>query len=308
MDRSAELGLAGVEIPLTAQVPSFEGRIVDLPASNENLGDALRDRRLQLVADYGVLVENDVEHIVAYLRLAKLCGARGVRAILSNVLCGDRATVPEGWQARLQAVADRLREILPVAEELGLWIAIENHQDATSDDLLRLHEMSGFSPAYGITLDTGNPLAVCEDPIDSCRRLADLIRHVHLKDYTIHFAPEGYRLARCVAGEGVIDFPKILEIMNSTGHDVSYAIEIAAQSTRTIPFLRSQWWKTFPDRLAADLTQALQLLWLRGKRPDEPYASLWEQGVDSVTVCADEWSTVCRSVDYFARILSERAG
>ncbi len=50
-----------------------------------------------------------------------------------------------------------------------------------------------------------------EDPVEAARASAPLIRHVHLKDYTIHFAPEGYRLVRCAAGDGVIDFPAILD-------------------------------------------------------------------------------------------------
>src|SRR5207237_1970735 len=102
-------------------------------------------------------------------------------------------------------LAERLREVLPVAEELGLALAVENHQDATTEDLIRLYEMSGSSPAFGITLDTGNPLSVGEEPVEAAERLAPLVRHIHLKDYTIHFAPEGYRLVRCAAGDGCID-------------------------------------------------------------------------------------------------------
>ncbi len=158
-----------------------------------------------------------------------------------------------GWPARLAAVAGRLREVLPLAEELGLTIAMENHQDATTADLLSLHEMSGNSPAYGITFDTGNPLAMGEDPLEAARALAPLIRHVHLKDYSIHFAPEGYRLVRCAAGDGVIDFPAILRMVGANGHHVVPGIEIAAQAMRTIPILDPGWWTTYPNRDARDL-------------------------------------------------------
>src|SRR5207253_10391365 len=107
--------------------------------------------------------------------------------------------------------------------------------------LIRLAEMSGNSPAFGVTLDTGNPLSVGEEPVEAARRLAPLIRHVHLKDYTIHFAPEGYRLVRCAAGAGVIDFLEILRIVRESAHDVIPGIEIAAQHTRTIPLLEEGW-------------------------------------------------------------------
>ena len=299
VDHAAELGLAGIEVPLTSRVPSFEGRIVELAGAAEELGGLLRERGMRLVADYGVIVDNDADHVIDYLHTAKRLGAPVVRATLSNVLCGDRRTCPDGWQARLNAVAARLREVLPVAEELGLAIAAENHQDATTDDLLRLADMVCNSPAFGITLDTGNPLAMAEDPVEAARRMAHLIRHVHLKDYTIHFAPEGYRLVRCAAGEGVIDFAAILTIVRANGHDVSPGIEIAAQATRTIPFLDRDWWSTYPRRDAVDLVGPLKILWSKGRPADESYSSAWERGTGHEEVLAEEWAVVKRSVEYF---------
>src|SRR5206468_7323001 len=156
-----------------------------------------------------------------YLKAAAAVGAKVVRSTLSGILCGDRRKLEGGWDARLAAVAQRLNEVLPCAEDLGMAIAMENHQDATTADLLSLAEMVGYSPAFGVTLDTGNPLAVGEEPVEAARRLAPIIRHVHLKDYTIHFAPEGYRLVRCAAGDGVIDFPAILDVVRRNGRDVT---------------------------------------------------------------------------------------
>ncbi len=308
MDRAVALGLSGVEIPLTSRVPSFEGRVVELAASAQDLGSALRERNLRVVADYGVVVDTDAEDLRQYLRTAHRLGAPVVRATLSNMLCGDRRTCAGGWLARLEATAARLREVLPLAEHLGIAIAVENHQDATIDDLLRLTEMVGNSPAFGITLDTGNPLSMLEDPVDAARRLAHLIRHVHLKDYTIHFAPEGYRLVRCAAGDGVIDFPAILSIVKANGHAVFPGIEIAAQATRTIPFLDRGWWSTYPPRDAVDLVGPLQIFWSSGRPAEEPYSSAWERGARGDEVIPEEWALVERSVQYFrSKLISSLA-
>jgi sugar phosphate isomerase/epimerase len=295
------LGLAGVEIPLTSRVPSFEGRVVELAASAPDLGSALRERNLRVVADYGVIVDTDAEDLRQYLRNAHRLGAPVVRATLSNVLCGDRRTCAGGWPARLEACAARLREVLPLAEELGIALAVENHQDATTEDLLRLADMVGNCSAFGVTLDTGNPLAMAEDPVEAASKLAHLIQHVHLKDYTIHYAPEGYRLVRCAAGEGVIDFPAILAIVKANGHTVYPGVEIAAQATRTIPFLDRGWWSTHPRRDAADLIKPLQTLWSKGRPANEPYSSAWERGASGEEVIDEEWELVKRSVQYFRR-------
>jgi sugar phosphate isomerase/epimerase len=299
MDRAVELGLAGIEIPLTSRVPSFEGRIVEVVGPAAELGEMLRERAMRVVADFGVVVENDAEVFRQYLRMAKSTGATVVRATLSNVLCGDRRTCPGGWPAWLEAVAARLREVLPLAEELGLTVAVENHQDATTDDFLRLAQMVGNHPSFGVTFDTGNPLAMAEDPVDAARRMAHLIRHVHLKDYTIHFAPEGYRLVRCAAGDGAIDFSAILAIVKANSHNVTPGIEIAAQATRTIPFLDYGWWSTYPPRSAAELIGPLQILWSKGRPANEPYSSAWERGASGQEVLTEEWAVVTRSVEYF---------
>lgn len=297
MDAACELGLGGVEISL----PNPNS----LPP--ESLRAALESRGLRLVADYGVLIGHDAPAMRDYLRRAAAAGASVVRATLSPVLCGRRDLLPEGWPARLDAIAARLNELLPFAEELGTCIALENHQDATSEDLLELAERTGHSPAFGITLDTGNPLAVAEGPVEAARRLAPIIRHVHLKDYTLHFAPEGYRLARCASGDGVVDFPAILEIVRANGHDVFPGIEIAAQATRTIPLLEESWWATFPMRQREHLPAVLRLLWAQGRPTDEPYGSAWERGEPSRVVLAEEWDVVRRTVAYFRALAGKPA-
>ncbi len=113
MDRAAELGLAGIEIPLTARVPSFEGRVVELPLGCDDLGAELRRRNLSVVADYGVVVDTSAEHFADYLRTAQQLGARVVRATLSNVLCGDRRTL----HRRMAGAARRRRR--PVARSVA---------------------------------------------------------------------------------------------------------------------------------------------------------------------------------------------
>jgi sugar phosphate isomerase/epimerase len=302
MEAAREMGLAGVEIPLARRVPSFDGKTVEVSDPEIDLREALEGRSLQVIADYGEVIEHPAEHLCEYLKTAAGVGAKVVRATLSNILCGDRRKLAGGWDSRLEEIAARLREVQPVAEDLGICLAVENHQDATTDDLLRLAEAVKFSPAFGITLDTGNPLAVGEGPVEEARRLAPIIRHLHLKDYTIHFAPEGYRLVRCAAGDGVVDFPAILEIVRANGHGVLPGIEIAAQATRTIPFLEDDWWACYPERPTTSLVAALRLLWEKGRPAEEPYSSAWERGEDSEAVSAEEWAIVRKSAEYFRTI------
>lgn len=300
MDWAQENGLSGVEIPLESNAPVFDGQRA--PVSNEAF-DAKAEaerRNLRLIADYGSVVDKDWEHLRDYITLAAQNGAKIVRVLLSYLLCGDRRSLLPAtfWEAR-QAHIERLKLACDHAQNLGVCIVVENHQDVTCDELIDIWERLDRHPAYGVLMDTGNPLAVGEDPVSFAQRAAHLIRHLHLKDYTIHFAPNGYHLVRCAAGDGCIDFPAILEIVAQNGHNVLPAIEIAAQATRTIPILEADWWHTFEPNHTQRLPGALQSLWKHGIAAEVPYSSAWERGESSVNVCAEEWRILDKSVAYF---------
>jgi 3-oxoisoapionate decarboxylase len=288
MDWARLRGLSGVDIPLPDDL------------SAEAIRDALAERDLRLIAECMALLSQSAEENLQAIRKANAAGAKVVRFCLSGVLEGKRGQLPGGWLAHREALVHRMREVLPVAEELGVSLAFENHQDADTSDFLYLYEKSGESSSFGVCLDTGNPLAVGEDPVETARTLAPLIRHVHLKDYTVHFAPEGYRLVRCVAGEGVVDFPEILKIVRNNGFtDLLPGIEIAAQATRTIPMLDPTWWTEFPPRDARTLLGPLGILWKQGIAKETPYSSAWERGEGSEAVIAEEWDVLEKSAVYF---------
>ena len=289
MDEAVELKLAGVEIPVD--------RLGEIPLIA--IKEALNERKMRIVADTMTVLEADVVQWRTLLENSAFLGAKVVRTLLSGILCGDRRGFSGGWENHFQACVARLKEILPIVSDLGLCIAVENHQDATTEDLLNLHDALKCHPDFGVVLDTGNPLAVGQDPVQAAKDLSHLIRHLHLKDYTIHFAPEGYRLVRCANGEGVIDFPEILSIVSRNGHELMPGIEIAAQATRTIPVLESTWWDQLPAREAKEFAPTLQILWEKGKNKGEPYSSAWESGENSEKVSLEERSILEKSSRYF---------
>jgi sugar phosphate isomerase/epimerase len=292
METAHELGLEGVEIPVNGRDAAHVSAIAQ----------DLAELDLKIVPDHVSLLDEDTDGFCAFLRAAHQLGSKVARVTISRILCGDRRGLEAGWAAYLDDIARRLRLVLPVAEDLGVAVCLENHQDATSDDLLWLYEASGKSSSFGVTLDAGNPLAVGEGPMEFARRLGALIRHVHVKDYTIHFAPTGYRLVRCVAGEGVVPFPELLAYLRSQQPEILPGIEIAAQATRTVPLLEDTWWHHYPEKHPRYLIEALRVLWSHGRPADEPYGSAWERGESSEAVLAEEWDVMRRSVDYFRSI------
>src|SRR5690242_1089123 len=79
MDAAQEMGLAGVEIPLTTRVPSFEGKTVEVAEPEADIRAALATRGLRIVAAYGIVIEHDAPHLRDYLKTAAETGAKVVR-------------------------------------------------------------------------------------------------------------------------------------------------------------------------------------------------------------------------------------
>src|SRR5206468_3998403 len=122
------------------------------------------------------------------LQAAAHLGANTVGCTLSGILCGDRRGFEGGWRSHVEQCAGIFEAVLPEAERLGIAIAIENHQDAASEDLLQLCRR--FESRYlGVNLDCGNALSVVEEPVEFATRLGPYLRHSHLKDYRVHPAP-----------------------------------------------------------------------------------------------------------------------
>lgn len=260
-------GLSGVETPLLGMLPGLS------PDAARRFGEELRAGGLSLVVDTPVIEE---ELLAEVLPLAALAGARVVRAMLSSVLEGARADFPGGWGAYLEQMRGRIARIAPLLEEHDLSLALENHQDATSEELLALCEAGG--PRVGVTLDVANPLAVGEEPLAFARAVGPRILNVHLKDYRIFPTPSGYELVRCALGEGAIPIPAILRLLDEVAPHAPRNIELAALHGRHIRLLEDGWWEGYPPRDARALLPALRLAAAHAQPPDAERRTPWERG------------------------------
>src|SRR5688572_22548807 len=119
-------------------------------------------------------------------------GASILRFHLTPVLEGGRAALGQAWHDMVVHARTTLRRESRRVADAGLTLAIEDHQDFGSEELVEI--AGSLGDHVGITLDTGNPFSVGEDPVAFVERTAPLIRHVHLKDYVAQFTDEGYRL------------------------------------------------------------------------------------------------------------------
>lgn len=271
---AVEHTLSGIEIPLGGMLPDLTGPTI------ERLRGTLAERGLGLVVDSGIV---DVEGLRALLPLAARAGAKVVRATLSGVLEGERARVPGGWPAHMREIGRRIGALRDDLERHDIILGLEDHQDATADDLLELCAIGG--ERVGVTFDVVNPLAVGEEPFEFARKIGPKIVNVHLKDYRIHATGSGYRLARCALGEGVIDWAAMRALVGELAPAATFHIELAALYARHIRLFEDDWLAGFPPRDARELAPALRMLAANARPSAEPWQSPWERG-DSVEATA----------------------
>ncbi|QHW30513.1 sugar phosphate isomerase/epimerase [Paenibacillus rhizovicinus] len=238
-------------------------------------------------------------------RLAAACGARIVRTVAGGArIGGDRRNMAGRWGTFLEEVREGLAAAVRIAEREGVAIALENHQDLASEELIWLCESIG-SPNFGLTLDTGNPLATAEEPVDFARRIAPYLKNVHLKDYWIYPSEEGYRLVRCPLGQGAVDFPALLEVFRQFGpQELPMSIEIGALEARHIRVLADDYWPDYPDRSAKQLASLLRFVAANSK-PAADWRTPHEREASPEEVVAYERAQLRSSIAYMQSLIAE---
>jgi sugar phosphate isomerase/epimerase len=286
IDLAARYGLGSAEAPLPADTPLVEAA---------RLRERAEAAGVRLVLAAGKASSAPLESLIP---LATALGARTLRLTISSILEGDRRAVGRtGWEEMREAAARRLREARPLAEEHDVAMAVENHQDADSDDLLGLCERVG-GDHIGVNLDTGNPLAVGEGPVEFAERIAPFLKNVHLKDYRMHRTPSGYRLVRCAVGEGVVDFPALFRLFATAAPLAARNIELGATRARHIRLLENDYWEHYSSRPASRLHPALRLLETHGVAEAEEWRTPHEREAPVDECCIYERDEFDRSVAY----------
>ncbi len=130
---------------------------------------------------------------------------------------------------------------------------------ACADELLAILKRIG-NDHVGVCLDTGNSIALLEDPMEVVEALAPCAFTTHFKDMGLEEYREGFLLAEVPLGTGVIDLPKVVRILRSARAGIRFNIEMITRDPLTVPCLADRYWATFPDLPGRHLARALKLV------------------------------------------------
>ena len=107
---------------------------------------------------------------------------------------------------------DEFKENIPLMEELGLSISIENHCDTYSDEVIWLVKQLNH-PNIGACLDTINSLVVLEGPEACVEKMAPFANCCHFCDNKLVVDPDGTHSIGVAIGKGDIDCAKVLRTL-----------------------------------------------------------------------------------------------
>ncbi len=189
-----EQGMAGVKI----HVEDGEARsLLHAPDSRAGFGQLARDLGLEAHIETSA---TDEATLRAAIEVAGDAGATSVR-------CYPRYAGRVS-QIIAQTIAD-LRRLEALDPEGRFDFLLEQHEDLTSDELVRIVEAVG-NPRLTLLYDFANMINAFETPDAALARMAPYVTDVHIKDAKIVPDRGGYGHRACRSGEGDIDFAGLL--------------------------------------------------------------------------------------------------
>ena len=122
--------------------------------------------------------------------------------------------------AAFRRFADAAFESLALAKEVlatfGMKLAIENHQDLRAGELIDVVKRVE-SEHIGVCLDTGNSIALLEDPMEVVEALAPWALTTHIKDIAVCEYERGFLLAEVPLGDGFLELTRMIQALRARG-------------------------------------------------------------------------------------------
>ncbi len=163
------------------------------------------------------------DEMITMIPYAKLIGADVMRVVGSSLMFRHE---PHGPQ--IAALVKMFKEAVKVAEDNGVKLAVENHIDFTSDEILQmLGEVN--SEYFGLNFDTGNFLRLLDDPIAGMEKLAPYTLATHVKDlYPDKNArpTDWHFFAGVPVGQGLINNEALAKLLHKADFKGFLAVEI----------------------------------------------------------------------------------
>lgn len=241
-----DLGAGGVQLPLGIRDQDYAHRLRQIAEDAE-----------MYVEGAISLPKSDADHDRF---AAEVATAREVGVSILRCAIGGRRYEEFDSASAFDQFASRsteaLRQVEPMLARQQMHLGVENHKDWRIADLLSLLDRLS-SEWIGICVDTGNSIALLEDPLEVVRAFAPFAMTTHLKDMAVAEAEDGFLLSEVPLGTGFLDLKEMCRLLLEKQPQIRFNLEMITRDPLRIPCLTPQYWATLEEMPARQLAEAL---------------------------------------------------
>ncbi len=187
-----------------------------------------------------IALENfEIKYIKNLIKISNNYDFEIIRIKMSNCFGGNRYKQKDFYSLKKRFVKN-LRSVKEILKKTRLKLAIENHQDLSSQDLIEIIKDLNCKN-IGITWDIGNSLATCETPDQFFRNTKKFIFSAHCKNYKVILSNSGFFLKRCKIHEGSVDIKRYVKFFKK--NNINISLELAAHVNRHCDFYEKNFLK-----------------------------------------------------------------
>lgn len=200
--------------------------------------------------------ETDLKRFEAEILAAKEAGITIFRSVSLSGRRYENFKTLEDFKAFKAASILEIERAEPIVRKHQVKLAMENHKDWRISEMIKILEHIN-SEWVGVTLDTGNNIALLEDPMEVVEALAPYAFSVHLKDMGVQEYPDGFLLSEVNLGEGFLDIAGMIQTIKKHNPEIRFNLEMITRDPLKVPCLTKEYWATFEHVQATDLAQFL---------------------------------------------------
>jgi 3-oxoisoapionate decarboxylase len=236
--------------------------------------------------------KEDVERFAAEVRTAKELGV----TVLRTVMLPGRRYESYPTVASFRGAAAKANQSLglaePVVAKADIRLAIENHKDWLIFELLDIVKRMS-SKHVGITVDTGNSIALLEEPMTVVEAYAPWAFSVHLKDMGVQEYEDGFLLSEVPFGTGFLDLKKMVTTLRRGRPEVRFNLEMITRDPLKVPCLTDGYWVTMDKLTIRQFAAALAMVRKHASKQPLPKVSglttekMLEAEEQNVRLCLD---------------------
>ena len=261
LDYTASLKLDTIQISDLGEYESIE------PDYLRKVKDKAASARITIDAGIGCICQTSKSwnpknvspsaYLTTGLKVANAIGAKSMRVFMGS---WDDRTATTPIEQHIAETVKAMKSVRPVALDLGVKIAIENHNgDLQAREVRALIEEAG-KDYVGSCLDTGNPMWAMEDPLVTLEILGPYAVTTHVRDSVVFEHPRGAAWQWVALGDGIIDFKRFVARAKEICPQTAVQIEnITGRPPHVTPFLEQDYWKYFPHARASDFASFVAL-------------------------------------------------